>query len=294
MKRCIILLFSSCLMILFLLQGGCVNGPIRNGSFGYFRSFTNETMRNTPLYFFPLTFPAGVAVDVLVIAGDTVTIPLVALTGLSPEGVSHPVYSILWLPLWPVICCALTFSRSDRFKSKSGRVYQWLWGYKYVETQTNSFKIGYHEEDSQTYIQALIKGKYEEFYRGHAKIEDMIMRDSGLLILFSDSHNQPFLEMWNLKESWRKCETSFIPSELIIPDSAVVKYTLYNGNRLEKEYSYNIFITCDNGGTLRVYCLKSYETAIPKIEYTRLENSGFIDSALIPLLDTTRLQESCY
>ena len=94
-----------------LLCPGCVNGPARCHLNGRFNYLTAETAKRTAWYTYPVTLPTAAICDAVIIVADTIAVPVLSLGHLGPDGKSHPVYSIFWLPFYPLVCfTAMLFS----------------------------------------------------------------------------------------------------------------------------------------------------------------------------------------
>ena len=131
-----ILAFSLALIITI---SGCVNGPVRchlNGRFNYIAA---ETAKQCPWYSYPVALPAAAVCDAGIIVADTVAVPVVSLGHLGPDGKSHPVYSIFWLPFYPLVCFTAMAFYGDSLNG--GVLYQRLFGYHYFKTGYGTFKI---------------------------------------------------------------------------------------------------------------------------------------------------------
>ncbi len=130
-----ILALSLAMMITF---SGCVNGPVRCHLNGRFNYITAETAKQCPWYSYPVALPAAAVCDAGIIVADTVTVPVVSLGHLGPDGKSHPVLSIFWLPFHPLVCLAMTFYGDSL---NGGVLYQRLFGYHYFNSLSRTFKI---------------------------------------------------------------------------------------------------------------------------------------------------------
>ena len=125
-------------LVLIITLSGCVNGPVRCHLNGRFNYITAETAKQCPWYSYPVTLPAAAVCDAGIIVADTVTVPVVSLGHLGPNGKSHPVFSIFWLPFHPLVCLAMTFYGDSL---KGGVLYQRLFGYHYFNSLSRTFKI---------------------------------------------------------------------------------------------------------------------------------------------------------
>ena len=122
-----------------LLCPGCVNGPARCHLNGRFNYLTAETAKRTAWYTYPVTLPTAAICDAGIIVADTIAVPVLSLGHLGPDGKSHPVYSIFWLPFYPLVCFITMAFYGDSLND--GVLYQRLFGYHYFNSLSRTFKI---------------------------------------------------------------------------------------------------------------------------------------------------------
>ena len=126
-------------LVLIITLSGYVNGPVRCHLNGRFNYITAETAKQCPWYAYPVALPAAAVCDAGIIVADTITVPVVSLGHLGPDGKSHPVYSIFWLPFYPLVCFMVMAFHGESLND--GVLYQRLFGYHYFKTEYGTFKI---------------------------------------------------------------------------------------------------------------------------------------------------------
>ncbi|MBQ7177668.1 MAG: hypothetical protein IJS08_09665, partial [Victivallales bacterium] len=214
-----------------------VNGPVRCHLNGRFNYLTAETAKQCPWYSYPVALPAAAVCDAGIIVADTVAVPVISLGHLGPDGKSHPVYSIFWLPFYPLVCFMAMAFYGDSLND--GVLYQRLLGYHYFTTEYGTFKI-IDSANPDGYPQTILKLNDQTISVLLGRLNNISNNADNIVASLSDG-----TVIWwrRMNGKWEPKPFDLVPSnsELTKAISKQIEFlTIRKNNAFEQKYSERI------------------------------------------------------